>query len=606
MSTPSRYTVKSLDITGWATLPPALQQVIHHLTDAGDACADLVYQQFGLYNLAVRNVLADLLTYATLTAVERSLISDLQQTVWACNGIYHDTHGDRLTPPCTAAQFQAWCLDPALQSAHTDRALAFQGLFGVSTPATLCSPSTPQASGFIWQHGGVTPEERLTYIQEKEQGYLDRGQPAPLYGINLVLTKTPRGELLERRYAVGQLFSDALEASCSHLQLAADAAIEYPALQKSITTLIRFYQTGDPVDFDLHCLAWLENKDCPVYFSQGFIERLDDPQKQIGSYQSIVAFKDPVIAAKTDKIVSQAAWIESALPIPAAFKRPNPTGVHGSAFRIVSSVGACNPILPLGNVLPNNKWIRQERGSFSALFINTLEQNIFLSPVLLSRFVAPSHHATLHAHFTPGYHAVVMLHECAGHASGQFQDGVSQHALGALYGIIEEARADLVAYYMLGDASFVASILPEVTDHDAFARAMYAEYLAQGTRRQLIRIPIDATDYGAATHFRNRQLNNAYVLERALKAGHARYVATDYGDCVEVMSMSGVRALYGELLSLVQTIKSTGDLAAAQALIDRYATSVNTDHVQDAHRRVVDLDLAAQVAFERPVLDKMA
>jgi dipeptidyl-peptidase III len=313
----------------------------------------------------------------------------------------------------------------------------------------------------------------------------------------------------------------------------------------------------------------------------------------------MVGFEDPDETARMRIIVDHAAEIEALLPLPEAYRRPNPTGVMGSGVNIISFAGSAAPVMPLGNNLPNNGTIVAQYGSRSTNFVNIIAERGPITPPMCERFIAPTHQAEVNHYIKRGFSMMVNFHECAGHAVGTVDDGVSAADLGEYYAVIEESRADCAAYFLLNHAPLVQKIEPSITDMTAFAKAMYADYLSNGSLYQLHRMSPCSTTLGAA-HFRNRQLNNLWVRDKGLKDGFLREVEGPYGTCIEVLDADRTQHAYGELFTLLHTIKATGDKAAAQALAEQYGTHIDKQALNDAHARVADINPAAFHGFTTP------
>ncbi|MGV3593158.1 MAG: dihydrofolate reductase, partial [Gammaproteobacteria bacterium] len=103
-------------------------------------------------------------------------------------------------------------------------------------------------------------------------------------------------------------------------------------------------------------------------------------------------------------------------------------------------------------------------------------------------------------------------------------------------------------------------------------------------------------------HMRNRQMiaQWAYekgqaenVIERVTRDGKTYFVVRDYDK---------LRTLFGELLREVQRIKSEGDFAAGQALIENYGTKVDPELHAEVLRRYESLNVAPFSGFINPKL----
>jgi dipeptidyl-peptidase-3 len=95
---------------------------------------------------------------------------------------------------------------------------------------------------------------------------------------------------------------------------------------------------------------------------------------------------------------------------------------------------------------------------------------------------------------------------------------------------------------------------------------------------------------------------SAWVLERAQPDNAVERVTRDGETFIVVHDYERVRQLFGELLREVQRIKSEGDFAAGQALIESYGTVVDPAIHAEVLRRYATLDVKAFSGFINPVL----
>ena len=160
------------------------------------------------------------------------------------------------------------------------------------------------------------------------------------------------------------------------------------------------------------------------------------------------------------------------------------------------------------------------------------------------------------------------MHEVIGHASGKVADtleGDPEDYIQEYYSALEEARADLVALWFMGDPKLVTlGLIPE-GDQAEVERACY-EITTRNVLSQLRRVRTGTTL--EEDHMRNRQLivhwlmDNTDAIAVKQRDGKTYYVVTD---------VAAWRAGVGRFLAEVQRIKSEGDREAAQALMEKYA-----------------------------------
>ena len=191
------------------------------------------------------------------------------------------------------------------------------------------------------------------------------------------------------------------------------------------------------------------------------------------------------------------------------------------------------------------------------------------------------------------------LHEVIGHASGKLNPGIGtpKETLKNYSSTLEEARADIVALYYIMDSFMIK--LGLMSDLDV-GKAAYDGYISNGLLKQLIRIE-PGKDIEQA-HMRNRQLicnwalekgaeNN--VIERYKKDGKTFFRINDYGK---------LRELFGDLLRIIQRIKSEGDYEAGKQLVETYGVKVDKEIHAEVLERVKKLNIKPYSGFVNPNL----
>jgi len=191
------------------------------------------------------------------------------------------------------------------------------------------------------------------------------------------------------------------------------------------------------------------------------------------------------------------------------------------------------------------------------------------------------------------------LHEVIGHASGQINEGVGtpKETLKNYSSTLEEARADLVGLYYLMDNKLVEmGLIPSLE----VGKTAYDGYIRNGMLTQLTRLEPGAVIEEA--HMRNRQLVASWameqgaadnVIEKKMKDGKTYFVVNDYDK---------LRVIFGDLLQLIQKIKSEGDYQAGKDLVENYGVQVDQAIHTEVLERVAVLNVAPYGGFINPVL----
>jgi dipeptidyl-peptidase-3 len=117
---------------------------------------------------------------------------------------------------------------------------------------------------------------------------------------------------------------------------------------------------------------------------------------------------------------------------------------------------------------------------------------------------------------------------------------------------------------------------------------------------QLNRVELGKTIEEA--HMRNRQLVAKWAMEKGAKDKVVEFVKRDGKTFVQINDYAKLRNLFGELLREIQRIKSQGDFAAGQALIENYGVKVDERIHKEVKERFAKLNVAPYKGFIQPRL----
>lgn len=579
----------------------SLQQklLIYHLTEAALAGRDILWDQNGKDNLAVRDLMENIyLNYkGDKNSSEYKEFEKYLKQIWFANGLHHHYSMDKFTPgfskeflvsqinllpqekrPANQETLLALIFDPAVKPKKVNQA---EGEDLILTSATNI-------------YEGVTqPEVEAYYAAIKDTTDL-----TPIsYGLNTRKIKID-GKVVEQPYKVGGLYSDAIKRIVKELGLAAEYA-ENPAQKAYIDKLIEFYTTGDLKTFDEYSILWSEETDSQVDFINGFIESYDDPLGMTGSWESIVNFKNKEASARTETLSGNAQWFESHSPVNPSFRKDEVKGVSAKVITAAILAGDAYPATPIGINLPNANWIRAAHGSKSVTLENITQAYDEAShgDGFNEEFVIDEPTRQLlndYLFITDNLHTD--LHECLGHASGRLLPGVDQDALKAHGSTLEEARADLFALYYLADPKLLE--LGLLDNPDAY-KAEYYKYMLNGLMTQLMRIE-PGKDVEEA-HMRNRKLIAEWAYEHGKADNVVEYVKKEGKTFIKINDYRKLRDLFGQLLGEIQRIKSEGDYEAGRDLVEKYAVKVDPAIHKEVLDRYSHLDIAPYKGFVNPV-----
>ena len=571
----------------------SLQQktLVYHLTEAALQGRDILYDQNGRYNLRIRRALEALYTQYKGDKKSEEFVNfeKYLKRVWFANGIHHHYASDKFQPEFT----QEWFVNACAEAGVTYDEAILPVIFDPTVmpkSLSLDGEDLLLASANNY-YEGVTQAEAEAYYEAHKDNSAE-----PLWiGLNSKLVKE-NGQVVERVYKVGGMYSAALEKVVENLEKALQFA-ENDAQRLVIEKMIEFNKTGDLRAFNEYCIAWVKDLDSRVDYVNGFTETYADPLGITGTWESLVNFKDMRATHRCQTISDNAQWFEDNSPTDKKYKKEEVKGVSAKVITAAILAGDCYPATPIGINLPNANWIRKEYGSKSVTIDNIthayneaakgngFNEEFMIDAETIAMYENAGACGDLHTD----------LHECVGHGSGKLMPGVSKDALKEHASTIEETRADLLGLYYMADEKLVElGLLPDTNAYKGF----FYQQMMNGLMTQLVRIE-PGKDI-EESHMRNRQLIAQWVYKHATN-GEVEIVEKDGKHYLQINDYPGVRRLYGELLREVQRITSEGDYPAAKAMVEEFAVKVDQDLHKEILERYEKLNLAPYKGFVNPV-----
>ncbi len=593
-------------VPGFENLSLQQKELVYYLTEAALQGRDILFDQNGKYNLRIRRTLEAVYTRykGDKNTPDFKAMEVYLKRVWFSNGIHHHYGSEKFVPGFAPEFFKEAVLSVdtstlPLAEGQTAEQLCDE-LFPVIFDPAVMPKRVNQAAGedlvltsACNYYDGVTQKEAEDFYNAMK----DPKDETPVsYGLNSRLVKE-NGKIQEKIWKVGGLYGQAIDKIVYWLKKAEDVA-ENPEQKAVIAELIKFYETGDLKTFDEYAILWVKDLNSLVDFVNGFTESYGDPLGMKASWESLVNFKDMEATHRTEIISGNAQWFEDHSPVDKQFKKDKVKGVSAKVITAAILAGDLYPATAIGINLPNSNWIRSHHGSKSVTIGNITDAynkaahgNGFNEEFVYSD--AELQLIDKYADLTGELHTD--LHECLGHGSGKLLPGVDPDALKAYGSTIEEARADLFGLYYVADPKLVE--LGLTPNADAY-KAEYYTYLMNGLMTQLVRI--EPGNNVEEAHMRNRQLIARWVFEKGATDKVVELVKKDGKTYVVVNDYEKLRELFGELLSEIQRIKSTGDYQGAHDLVENYAVKVDPALHAEVLERYKILNLAPYKGFVNP------
>ncbi len=603
-------------VPGFDELTLNQKKYVYYLHEAALQGRDILFDQNGKYNLAVRQVLEQI--YVNFDGDRNSddfkgLELYLKQ-VWFGNGIHHHYSMDKFVPqfsinffvdeynklPITKLPINS--CDRCTEQGKCDKATRLRKVLEkVIFDPEFMAKRVNQADGedLITTsasnlYEGVTQAEVEAYFESIK----NPNDTTPIsHGLNTKVVKED-GKVVEKPYKVGGLYSQAIVNIIYWLQQAAKVT-ENSAQRDYIAKLIDFYTTGSLKSFDEYSIMWAEETKGDVDFINGFIESYGDPLGMTGSWEGMVNFRNKAASRRTQLISENAQWFEDNSPTDKRFKKESVKGVSAKVITAAILAGDSYPSTPIGINLPNSNWIRAAHGSKSVTLENITDA--YDESSAGSGLNAEFAYSDVEVQLMKKYLSLADklhtdLHECLGHASGKLLPGVDADAMKAYGSTLEEARADLFALYYLADPKLVElGIFP---DGECY-KAEYYKYIMNGLMTQLSRIEPGKNIEEA--HMRNRKTISEWCYKMGKKDKVIEIVKRKGKTYVKINDYEKLRVLFGKLLAEVQRIKSEGDYEAGRKLVEDYGVVVDKKLHQEVLQRYSGLNIAPYKGFVNPV-----
>lgn len=609
---PNRFAdlrVLQYQVPGFENLKLQQKKLCYYLYMAALSGRDICYDQKYKWNLTVRKTIEAILNSykGDTTATDWKNFITYSKRVFFSNGIHHHYSSMKFVPDFKFDYFKSLLKAADQKSLPLGEGQTVEAFAEMLNPVMFDINFEPKhinqdpnvdmvvnsANNF---YEGVTQKEVEDFYSKIPN---DKKHPVEL-GLNSKLIKE-NGKIVEKTWKVGGMYTAAIEKMVYWLNKAIEVA-ENDKQKTALQLLVKYYHTGDLKDWDAYNIAWTNDKESMVDISNGFIEVYGDPLGKRGTYESVVSIRDVEGSKVIGTIGKNAQWFEDNSPLMPEHKKKNVVGIDGKSINVVIESGDAAPYTPIGINLPNNDWVRKEHGSKSVSLANIVAAyNLASAKGKDVDEFAPD---TIVGSRIKKWGAVASMlhtdmHEVIGHASGQINEGVGtpdqtekQYA-----STLEEARADLVGLYYVMDKKLIEiGVMPSLE----VGKAEYDQYIMNGLITQLNRIELGNNLEEA--HMKNRQLNALWAYEMGKKENVIEKIRRDGKTYFKVNDYEKLRNLFGQLLREIQRIKSEGDFAAGQKLVETYGVKVDQALLKEVKDRFKPLNVAPYKGFIQPKL----
>jgi len=585
-------------INGFDKLTLKQQKLVYYLYEAGTSGRDMIWDQNYRHNLAIRTALEGIVeNYNGDTSTEDwSNFKEYTKRVWFSNGIHHHYSMDKFKPAFSQVYFETLLADSKTEL--NENALAV--IFNDEDSKRV---SLDDSKDLILGSATNFYQEDITEadLEKYYATVIDKSDETPVeYGLNSKLVKAEDGTISEQVWKVGGMYNDAIVEVVKWLELAQGVA-ENDEQAKALGLLVDYYKTGDLKKWSEFNIVWSQATSGDIDYIQGFVEVYGDPMGMRGSYESIVQIKDFEASGRMKTLADNVQWFEDNSSIMEAHKKPNVVGVTYNVVNVAGESGDSSPSTPIGVNLPNSNWIRTVHGSKAVSLGNIVESySQSGGEGMLEEFAHDKEEierSKAHGKLASKLHTA--MHEVIGHASGRMNKGVGtpKETLKNFSSTLEEARADLVALYFLMDTKLVDLGLMESLE---VGKAEYDSYIRNGMMAQMTRLEPGANLEEA--HMRNRQIVASWAFEKGAAENVIEKIEKDGKTYFEIHDYVKLKAIFGDLLQLIQRIKSEGDYEAGKALVYGYGVYVDKAIHEQVLARSKALNIPPYNGMLNPIL----
>jgi dipeptidyl-peptidase III len=561
----------------------------YHLSQAAIQLDPIIYDQLSSYGLTAKRLLGAMVEDPSrLPDGSRAAIVEYAKLFFGNSGNHNETTNQKFLPTISYDQFAA-----AAEAARAKGARLGTRAELARTLGSLRRPLFDPA--FEVSITEKDPPKGLDILQASSNNYYQGVTLADLkgfvehYPLDSRLVKR-NGKLVEQVYRAGTpdgkippgLYARELKAVNRELEMAARAAD--PQQAKVIRALIRFYQTGDLKDWHDFNVMWIGN-DATVDFASGFIEVYRDARGTKGSSQMVVAVVDRELEPLMRKLADNAVYFERKAPWLDKYKKLDVKPPVGKAIETIVATGDFR-VTTVGDNLPNEQDVREKHGTKSILLTSSISAlNETRGSKVAVEFSPNADERELYEKYgqiADNLHTA--MHEIIGHGSGKVavpRDPASY--LREFYSTLEEARADLVAYWNIYDPKLAELGVQDVTEvgHELY--------------RQLARVGLTTLNHypegttAQEDHDRNRLLIVNYLIE----AGGFARVEQNGKWYIAVKDYDKAHEAVGKLLAEIMRIKAEGDYEGIKRLVEKYGINFDPAVRDQVVARFKTLDIPA-------------
>lgn len=593
--------VLRLDVSGFEQLSADERRLAYWLSQAAIRADEISYDQRGPDNLAVKELVEQLLAHASLLpAADLPALQRFAKRVWINKGVHDAWNGQKRPPRLPAERLERLLLSALDAGVKLPR-------FGVTDRAAL-KLRWPAIQRALYDLAvdphqiDRSPPEGEDVLSASATTFYAGVRLRDLEGFKARYPQSSRlvkrgGRLAELVYRTGGeglapgLYAEQLARVRGALQMAMTVAGE--SQRSALGALDEFLRTGEPAQLEQYHRAWTPDDEA-IDLVFAFDDVLRDPRGEKGELRALVLLRDDASAPILRALADNAAYFEARLPWTDTYRRTEFGPLLARGAQVMVAAGSAALQVPVGLQVPADTQPSPVVGAKAFWLRGVVDLRAgFGHDALVREFTYdPADLADAERCTGPMWAAHVALREVVGPRAGKRNVESWRSALREYGSAVEEARLDLIALHLVADPKVIEiGLVPDERCAEihatSYAQALAFALAAAGDGEELVD---------------DRLRAHALVIQYARERGVVEAVHSQGKVFLVVSDLPRWRSAIETLLAELMRIEGSGDFSAAKQLVQKYGSRSVKEWREDAAKRLASLGLPSRQVYLAPCL----